>query len=626
MHEQRLLPHFCQIPYPYLPTPSLTSTHSLTPPPTLTLPSLPFVISEGCLILLGSVSFYAQVCKYKKRQRARLKALGITPERWPRVDVMVPCFKEPLEVIERTLRAAMAIDWPPNKLTVLLLDDGGSREAQHMVARLAKEFGATDHQQQQNQQQQQNENQQPSPPPPPTTTTTTTTTTATGPPTLRYIARLRKPHEPHHAKAGNLNHALFEGATAGDYVLVLDCDMVPKPDILQAIMPHFFNEHRALDDSVAMVQSPQAFSNTLPGDPLNNNSPLFYHVIIPGWDGWNAAPCCGTNVMFSRKALTAVGGFAYGSVTEDFLTSMTLDAAGYRTRYVDEVLAVGLAPEGLDSFFGQRLRWAVGGLQIFRYFNPLFKTGLSWPQRLLYAWSGGHYLLAFPLGIVLCTPFLFLLDDGRLLLTTGTVREYCWHFFPFYVLHLLVAALAHRRLGWAGGRYLWRSQQEPVFMLFTHMKACLVVGLGLQFGFQVTRKDGKKDDVMRDLANVLPHLIFFVIGSTCFVTGCLQLLELPMDRDLRLAYAINLSWGLLVLCGLWPPIGQFWEVPALSWACLTAACRWPRMAGYEAIPDLGAPAAKTLGDGEETTGMNGGDSDDAAPNNEGIVRVVVMDA
>lgn len=85
------------------------------------------MLSEACLILLGSGSFYMQICKYKRRQAARLQDSGIPPEQWPRVDVMVPCFKEPLAVIEKTLRAALAIDWPANKLTVLLLDDGGSQ-------------------------------------------------------------------------------------------------------------------------------------------------------------------------------------------------------------------------------------------------------------------------------------------------------------------------------------------------------------------------------------------------------------------------------------------------------------------------------------------------------------------
>lgn len=130
--------------------------------------------------------------------------------------------------------------------------------------------------------------------------------------------------------------------------------------------------------------------------------------------------------MLNRAALEAVGGFAYGSVTEDFLTSLTLQSAGYRTRYVDEVMAEGLAPSSMGPFFAQRLRWAVGGLQIFWRFNPLwggaFRGGkLTVEQRLLYTWSGGHYLLCFPLAVVLCTPFIFLLDGGGLLLTTGAL-------------------------------------------------------------------------------------------------------------------------------------------------------------------------------------------------------------
>lgn len=30
------------------------------------------------------------------------------------------------QVIERTIRAALEVDWPADKLTVLLLDDGGA--------------------------------------------------------------------------------------------------------------------------------------------------------------------------------------------------------------------------------------------------------------------------------------------------------------------------------------------------------------------------------------------------------------------------------------------------------------------------------------------------------------------
>lgn len=54
--------------------------------------------------------------------------------------------------------------------------------------------------------------------------------------------------------------------------------------------------------------------------------PCDVQVLMPGWDAWGCSPCCGTNVLFRRQALLTVGGFSYGSITEDFLTSCNLAA------------------------------------------------------------------------------------------------------------------------------------------------------------------------------------------------------------------------------------------------------------------------------------------------------------
>lgn len=149
--------------------------------------------------------------------------------------------------------------------------------------------------------------------------------------TLRYVARKKIPGVPHHAKAGNINNALMNENTHGDFILVFDCDMVCKPHILQAILPHFHkfeNDAFVIDEHVAMVQTPQGFTNVPENDPLGQQYRYFYGPVLKGWDTMGSSPCCGTNVMFSRKALLGVGGFTYGSITEDFLTSMTLNNAG----------------------------------------------------------------------------------------------------------------------------------------------------------------------------------------------------------------------------------------------------------------------------------------------------------
>ena len=68
-------------------------------------------------------------------------------------------------------------------------------------------------------------------------------------------------------------------------------------------------------------------------------------------------------------------------------------------------------------------------------------------------------------------------------------------------------------------------------MSLTYMEASLVIGLGLYFGFQVMRKDGKRDDVLRDLASAFPHLVCFVIGTAGVVTGALQICKQGMGHD-----------------------------------------------------------------------------------------------
>jgi cellulose synthase/poly-beta-1,6-N-acetylglucosamine synthase-like glycosyltransferase len=131
--------------------------------------SIPFALSESILVLLGSAAIYLQVAFNQPRTHSRLRGIGVQEDSWPTVDVMIPCYTEPIavrgrcrvfvgdtillrgdtardmissetcdeqltlylpilpvQVIEQTIRAALELEWPANKLTVILLDDGGS--------------------------------------------------------------------------------------------------------------------------------------------------------------------------------------------------------------------------------------------------------------------------------------------------------------------------------------------------------------------------------------------------------------------------------------------------------------------------------------------------------------------
>ncbi|MGH2357264.1 MAG: glycosyltransferase [Candidatus Limnocylindria bacterium] len=236
-----------------------------------------------------------------------------------------------------------------------------------------------------------------------------------------YLARTT--HE--HAKAGNLNHAL--GVIDADIIAVLDADHVPRPRFLRATLPYFS------DRRMALVQTPQDFYNATSfehgsgrayGEPFHEQT-LFYRLIQPGKNRWNAAFWCGTNALVRVAALRDVGGAATETVTEDIHTTIRFHRRGWRTVYHNEVLAKGLAADDAAQYQLQRNRWGTGAMQVLKVENPLVVPGLGLGQRLGYAstllgwfdsWRTLGFLLLPP--AVLLTGQIPILADG---LTYATV-------------------------------------------------------------------------------------------------------------------------------------------------------------------------------------------------------------
>ncbi len=183
-----------------------------------------------------------------------------------------------------------------------------------------------------------------------------------------------------HAKAGNLNHALEHLDV--ELVAVLDADHVPEKRFLANTVAYFD------DPELALVQTPQAFYNDDSfehvGDHYQEES-LFYRVIQPGKNRWNAAFWCGTSAVVRTAALRSVGGVATESLTEDLHTTLRLHREGWKTVFHNEVLARGLAPQNYNEYGLQRKRWAAGAMQVLRSDNPFRGRSLTVRQKLAYA-------------------------------------------------------------------------------------------------------------------------------------------------------------------------------------------------------------------------------------------------
>ena len=163
------------------------------------------------------------------------------------VDIFITCYNEPVELVRKTARAAKRDPLPAR---TWILDDGAAGPMQ----RRGRRGGHRLHH------------------------------------PLQGVAGSAR-----HAKAGNLNNACSQ--TDGEFMLILDADQIPAPEILDHTLGYF------TDPKVGFVQTPQFFYNVPPHDPFGAQAPLFYGPIQQGKDGWNAAFFCGSNAMLRREAL-----------------------------------------------------------------------------------------------------------------------------------------------------------------------------------------------------------------------------------------------------------------------------------------------------------------------------------
>jgi cellulose synthase (UDP-forming) len=371
----------------------------------------------------------------------RLRALP--QETLPSVDVYIPTYDEPMEVLEKTITGALCLDYP--NFEVWVLDDGRRP--------WLKEF-----------------------------------CNAKG---IGYLTRADNSH----AKAGNINHALTK--TSADFVAIFDADFIPQRNFLIRTVGFFANP------AIGIVQVPHTFYNYDPTQSslgvqkaLPDDQRFFFEAIMPSRDGWNAAFSCGSNSVTRREALRSIGdALPTDSITEDMLLSISLLRNGYITRYLCERLAFGLAPEGLKAFFVQRQRWARGAMQIlFLAAGPLGRN-LTLMQRLLFLPT--HWLTqSLMLLLTIIAPLVFMWT-GVLPLVNVTPQAVLYYLLP------MMLAVAGGIWAFAPRQYFpFAAQVHGTFQSFKILPTVLLT-MAKPFGhvFKVTPKGAiaKKSDYDRTI-------------------------------------------------------------------------------------------------------------------------------
>lgn len=404
-------------------------------------------VSTFLLIMSRTNQRSAQADAYEKQSRTS----------FPAVDVFIPTYDEPIDVLEKTIIGALNIDYSNKKVWVL---DDGRRD---WLKSYCQNKG------------------------------------------VGYLTRTDNSH----AKAGNLNHGLSQ--TDGEFICIFDADFVAFTHFIKRTIG-FFD-----DPSVGIVQTPQHFYNK---DPVQTNlsisqeypdeQRLFFDEMAASRDAWHAAFCCGSCSIHRRAALVAAGGVPTESITEDLLTTLVLLRVGYQTIYLNERLSMGLAAESIQGFFVQRERWCQGAIQsLFLKSGPL-GPGLTPMQRLLFFPTSWLVQYAVRL-MLLALPLMYLLS--------GMIPFYFTEFSDLLFFQIPVFLAFFLNMRWlVGGKYMplvsVAASIFASFRLFPVVLASLIKPFGKPF--KVTPKGsssvGGRDAELFTFYQILIVIILTVLG------------------------------------------------------------------------------------------------------------------
>lgn len=251
----------------------------------------------------------------------------------PGVSAMIPARNEAM-VIEKTVRALLAMNYPKDKFEVIVISDHSNDGTTEIVERLSKED-----------------------------------------PRVRCLSW------PGRERGSGKPRALNEGLKLCKFpiIAIYDGDNNPRPDSLKILCS-------------AMVTNPKLTAVLGKFRCINRNRNLLTRMVnietlsfqwmIQAGRYWFSkfAILPGTNYIIRKDALDSVGGWDEKAITEDSELSVRLQMMGYQVQFVPTSVTWEQEPETLKVWIKQRTRWVRGNNYVLKKFA---KPALQFRNRHL---------------------------------------------------------------------------------------------------------------------------------------------------------------------------------------------------------------------------------------------------
>lgn len=263
---------------------------------------------------------------YSYVARKEMENLAV-PSEWPMLSVLVPAYNEGM-VIEETLLALAAQDYPADRYEIVLINDGSRDNTLEIAERIA-----ADH------------------------------------PCIRIVNVPKG--KGGKGKSRTLNNGLPHAT--GELIVVYDADSTPESDCVRLLAQTLL-----ADSSLVAVNGKVRTRNW--ADTLMTRfiaiEFIFFQWIFQGgrWQLFRLSTLMGTNYVIWRNVLETLGGFDELSLVDDTEMSFRIFLGQRRIKWIPYAVGWQQDPGSLQVFLKQRSRWTQGNFYVTGKYLPIALT------------------------------------------------------------------------------------------------------------------------------------------------------------------------------------------------------------------------------------------------------------
>ena len=281
---------------------------------------------------------------FLERRKEIVSKLDDRPERiYPAITVVVPCWNEETTV-EGTVKSLLALDYPADKVTVMLVDDGSTDGTWDVLQKFAS------------------------------------------------IPNIHIFHKENGGKHTAMNLGIEKATT--DFIACLDADSFVTPSAPKRMMPYF-------DDEAIMAVSPSIIVNNPKrsiqwAQQIEYNLSVYIKKMLGLMNGIHVTP--GPFSIYRTRVFRELGPYREAHKTEDMEIAYRMHEHGMRIEQCHDAHVYTNAPATAYALYRQRRRWIYGFLNnTIDYRRLIFKSEF-----------GAFSLFTIPAGIASIVSALYL--------------------------------------------------------------------------------------------------------------------------------------------------------------------------------------------------------------------------